>query len=151
MNTETLTWMRPELGQFPDADLDVLVHTDDDESPMQIAAYQGDDCWSDPKGRQLRCRVIEWSRPHGAVPARSPFAELERVALRGRVERAPRPEAAQPDGVAKTAIGLLEKRGWRCIPPAVAGLECACASTPAGADFCPLHSPAAPEEEAHEH
>lgn len=68
MSTEILTWHRPDAGQFPDADQEVLLRTDDDDYPLELGSYEGDDVWCDRKRRLVRGRVIEWSLPVGSVP-----------------------------------------------------------------------------------
>jgi hypothetical protein len=69
MRTETLTWHKPERGNFPDAEIDALLHTNCDTCPVWPGYWDGEQ-WFGADGMPLRWRVIEWcDMPVGSVAA----------------------------------------------------------------------------------
>ncbi|WP_066338429.1 hypothetical protein [Azohydromonas lata] len=71
MRTEILTWHKPEEGAFPDAEIDVLLHTDCEDCPVWPGYWDGEQ-WHGADGMPLRWRVIEWcDMPVGTVEAKA--------------------------------------------------------------------------------
>lgn len=64
MSMETISWHRPDEGDFPDADIDVLLHTDCQDCPVWPGYYDGEQ-WLGADGMPLRWRVIEWCEMPG--------------------------------------------------------------------------------------
>jgi hypothetical protein len=67
MSTETLTWYRPDAGELPDAEIDVLLHTSCTDCPVWPGYYDGEQ-WFGADGMPMHHRVIEWcDMPAGTV------------------------------------------------------------------------------------
>lgn len=67
MNTETITWLRPDQGQLPDADTTVLIHAEGYSEPVWPGFWSGM-AWFHIDGMPIKGRVIEWcDMPAGTV------------------------------------------------------------------------------------